>query len=191
MGALSAGGSWSERSPVGSGLVAGLVAVALLVGASLPATAQQEGGTVIARVTVADQLCLLIDEGALDEGLDFGVLDFAGAATSEPYTLESCSTGPQELFGSGTDATSGGETTVSWTLIDGSGTRALDEFSVSAALDSGPAVWLSGGSVASVGTLGAAAIADASHELLTPPVGSAGAGETFTFELTWTATLPD
>jgi hypothetical protein len=120
------------------------------------------------------------------------VLDFGGAATSSsPYALESCSTGVQELFGSGTDATSGGVPAVSWALVDGAGTRAVKEFSVSAAVDEGPAVWLSGGGVASVGTLGAGATGAATHELLTPPAGSAGAGETFTFELTWTATLPD
>jgi hypothetical protein len=169
----------------------GLAAAALLTAASLPAAAQQDGGTVTARVTVADQLCLLVDEVALNDGLDFGVLDFGGSATSAPYTLESCSTGLQELFGSGTDATSGGTPPVAWSLVDGSGTRAANQFSVSAAVAEGPAVWLSGGGASSVGTLGAGATAAATHALLTPPSGSTGAGETFTFELTWTATLPD
>jgi type 1 fimbria pilin len=167
------------------------VAVLVLVSA-LPAAAQQDGGTVSARVTVADQLCLLIDEAALETGLDFGVLDFDGSATSSPYNLESCSTGSQELFGSGTDAANDPvDPSVTWSLVDGAGARSLDEFSVSAALDGGGAVWLPSDGVASVGTLDAAASAAATHQLLTPPAGSAGAGETLTFELTWTAALPD
>jgi hypothetical protein len=146
------------------------------------------GGSIVASVTVADQVCVLIAQTAIDNGLDFGVLGFDAAATSDAYAITSCSTGGQDLFGSGTNAaTSNGQTR--WTLVDGSGPRVTDQFSVSAALGAGTPAWLASDAASVVGSIGAAAEVSASHQLLTPPAGSAGAGETLTFELTWVAAL--
>jgi hypothetical protein len=167
-------------------LLVAVVAVVGLVALGLPAGAQeQDGGTITATVTVADQVCLLV--GA--ETLDFGVLDFDGSGSSTPYTVESCSTAGQELFASGTDAANE-DASVAWTLVAGDGQRAADEFSVDADLAGIGSSWLTP-LAATVGVIGPGAQTDAVHELFTPPVGSAGAGETLSFELIWLAVLDE
>jgi hypothetical protein len=177
---VGAAGARVRRLPVATFAAVGLVVMGLPAGAQ-----EQDGGTITATVTVADQVCLLV--GA--ESLDFGVLDFGDSGSSAPYTVESCSTGGQELFASGTDAANA-EASVAWTLVDGGGQRAPDEFSVDADLVGVGSAWLTP-AAASVGVIGPGVQADAAHQLLTPPVGSAGAGETLSFELIWLAVLDE
>ena len=177
------GTSRSRWKPLGAAAV-----VAALVPVLSGAADDDSGGSIVASVTVADQVCVLIAQTAIDDGLDFGVLGFDDAATSDAYAITSCSTGEQDLFGSGTDAVTADEQ-AGWTLVDGAGPRATDQFSVSAALDAGSPAWLASDAATVVGTVGAAGEVSASHQLLTPPAGSVGAGETLTFELTWVAAL--
>jgi photosystem II stability/assembly factor-like uncharacterized protein len=163
--------------------------VGLLSVAGQPAVAQEppaDTGTITAEVTIAeapDEVCVLLEVDALD----LGVLDFGASATSAPYTVTSCSTGEQELLALASDAVTG-EGGPSWTLVDGAGPRASDQFSVDARLrDIGTARLTTSSRV--VGTLAGEQAASATHELLMPPAGSAGAGQTFTFDVVWTATL--
>jgi hypothetical protein len=168
------------------------VGVVLLVGAwAVPVGAEEpSGGTVPAQVTMADavEVCLLVETGGLDEGtLDFGVLEFGASATSDPYDVVSCADGDQQVLASGTDAAG---VDADWSLVDDGVTRGLDEFSVSAQLAGVGDMWLAS-EPALVGVLGAGDSAVASHELLVPPAGSSGAGQTLSFEVQWIATSAD
>jgi hypothetical protein len=168
-----------------------VLAVALaMVLIALPSGAEaQPAGSVEVSVTVAEpvEVCLLIDAGVLDAGLDFGVLELGGTATSTAYGLESCSTGTQELLAAGTDAANAAAT-VAWALVDGTSGQAIDQFSVDASLTGSGNSWLTA-DARTVGELGAGASASAAHRLVVAPAGSAGAGQTLTFELTWLAVL--
>jgi hypothetical protein len=178
-------GGFGVRRCVGVGVVLLVGAWAVPVGAEEPS-----GGTVPAQVTMADpvEVCVVVDTGGLADGmLDFGVLEFGGSAVSASYGVESCADGDQQVFASGTGAVG---VDAGWLLVDGVGTRGLDEFSVSAELAGLGGVWL-GLDPALVGVLGAGETAVASHELLVPPAGSSGAGQTLSFEVQWIATSAD
>jgi photosystem II stability/assembly factor-like uncharacterized protein len=159
-----------------------------LLAAALPAAAQEDGGTVTAEVTIAeaDEACVLLSVATLD----FGVLDFDDTAVSDPYTVSSCSTGSQQLFAAGTDATTAGADPIVWELVDDTGPPGLDRFAVDADLAGvGTASLITAPTL--IGTLGANASADAGHQLVMPPAGSTGAGQTLSFDIVWTAVLDD
>jgi photosystem II stability/assembly factor-like uncharacterized protein len=162
------------------------VATGSLLAGALPAVAQEDGGTLTAEVTIAeaDEACLLLSV----DTLDFGMLDFDDAASSDPYTVSSCSTGGQELYASGTDATGDGATPAGWSLGNDPDQRGVDQFAVDAALDGVGTAWLATDPTL-IGALAAGASAPAVHELVLPPAGSAGAGQTMSFDLLWTAVL--
>jgi photosystem II stability/assembly factor-like uncharacterized protein len=168
-------------------LVGSVAVVGLLLAGSVPAVGQ-EGGSVPAQVTMeqAEEVCVLIGVAELD----FGTLDFDASADSDQYTVESCSTADQELYAHATGASGDGVPPAQWGLVDGAGDRQIDEFAVDAELVEIGDSWLGAAPVA-VGMLPASASAQAGHQLVMPPAGSAGAGQTFSFDIVWTATLED
>jgi hypothetical protein len=176
---------WRQGRP--STLLATALAIVFI---AMPSgAAAQPAGSVEVSVTVAEpvEVCLLIDAGVLEAGLDFGVLELGDTATSTAYGLESCSTGTQELLAAGTDAANAAAT-VAWALVDGASGRATEQFSVDATMAGLGTSWLTA-DARTVGELGAGASASAAHRLVVAPAGSTGAGQTLTFELTWLAVL--
>jgi photosystem II stability/assembly factor-like uncharacterized protein len=164
-----------------------LAAVGLLLAGSVPAVGQ-EGGTVSAQVTMAqaDEICVLIGVAELD----FGTLGFDAGADSDRYAVESCSTADQQLYAQATDASGDGEPVAQWGLVEGAGVRQTDEFAVDAELEGIGDAWL-GVTPAVIGTLPAGTTTQAGHQLVMAPAGSSGAGQSMTFDITWTATLDE
>jgi photosystem II stability/assembly factor-like uncharacterized protein len=178
-----------RRSPlelVALATVGVVVAVSATAGGSLVG-AQEDGGTVSAEVTMQPprEVCLLLSTNSLN----FGVLDFADGATSDAYTITSCSVGDQDLFAYGTGATGDGDPAASWALIDAA-SLGVNEFSVDAVVTGVGSAPLTVASTA-VGVLDAGQSAAAEHTLIMPPQGSSGAGQTLNFDLVWTASVRD
>jgi hypothetical protein len=165
------------RRLVACGLAANLAFLAL------PATAEE--GTVKAQVTVAGptDACILVGT----ESLDFGTREFGDFSPSESYELQSCSDANQDYLVRGTNAASV-ETQASWVLSDAN--TAINQFMVDATTDphDGPdIVHLSHGNKLLAEGVAPDSTHTAEHVLAMPDVGSDGAGETFEFEIIWTA----
>lgn len=166
-------------------LAIGLTAMALALGAALPAGASQHEGVIDATVTVVDapEACILLSTTALD----FGELDFGDTTISSPYAVEKCAEAPQDLYVMGTDADLG---IASWQLADptaaplGVNEYALDAWSYAIGDDT-----ILSASTANLLVSDMPESSSFDHRLLMPPIGSDGAGQVASFQIIWIAVL--
>lgn len=179
------------------------VATAYFVLSALPALGA-DSGTVNAQVTVASP-CLTLDVTSIN----FGTGSFSQPSQAmtqlqnHQLNVSSCGTTSQGLFARGTDATASDGSDATWALIGSAQsdlcTQGLNKYFLSNYL------WNGSSQVASVGItpvnrqfvdqtsagyrLAAGGSLRIDQLLFMPCTGSAGAGKTMNFQLTYTATL--
>ena len=150
------------------------------------------------RVTVPREAapCVLLDATSID----FGTLPFSTEAAlsegSANVNVSSCSTGSQALYASGTDANGSGASPAHWALSSVGGNPCgigLNQYGVALGTDGSggmpasfqlsavPSSWI-------VQTAGAATASSVAYQM--PCVGSDGAGQTMSSQVTFLATVP-
>lgn len=150
------------------------------------------------RVTVPREAapCVLLDATSVD----FGTLPFSTEALlsegSADVAVTSCSTGSQALYASGTDATGSGATPALWSLSSVGGNSCgigTDQYGVSLGTDGSggmPAAFQLSTLAGSWIVMGSGANVASSVDYQMPCVGSDGAGQTMTSQVTFLATTP-
>lgn len=170
---------------------------AVVTTSAVPAFADGHQGTVTATVTVAEapEACILLGV----ESIDFGVVGFGETQPmqSNTYSISSCTDGSQDLLVRGTEATLSSDANTFWQLGETSG---INTFALSAVVSDGdPNGQLNGpvSVLADVNTLVVSGLSgqdvQADHTLTMPDVNSSAgtAGDQFSFQIIWTATLSD
>ena len=176
-----------------------------IVGEVEPELAVQVGGTASTgtsglelRVSVAPEAapCVLLD--ATD--IDFGTLPFSTEAVlsegSAGANVSSCSTGSQALHSSGTDATGNGTTPALWTLSATGGNPCpvgVTAYGVALGTDGSggmPATFQLSTLSSSWIVMPAGSSVASSVDYQMPCVGSDGAGQTMSSQVTFLATVP-
>jgi hypothetical protein len=130
-----------------------------------------------------EEACLLLDTASID----FGTLDFGVTGTASPeYTVTSCSVAAQDLWVHGTDAANANGS-AGWSLLPQM--PGVDEFAVTGNVPEFRSFVLT----TAAQQLGEFASEQAhggiNHRLFMPAAGSAGAGQTMSFDIVWTASL--
>lgn len=166
-------------------LAIGLTAMALALGAALPAGASQHEGVIDATVTVADapEACLLVEI----DTLDFSTRALGQTAGSQNFQIDHCGSSPQDLYAIGTNASLSDGLT-SWQLSDefplGSNEYAL--MARSPIFFEDESAWLSANAAKLITPT---MRISAPYQLLLnmPPAGSDGAGQVASFQVIWIA----
>lgn len=140
--------------------------------------------------------CVLLDATSID----FGTLPFSTEAAlsegSAPVTVSSCSTGSQALYANGTDATGSGASPAHWTLSAAGGNPCVvgvNQYGVALGTDGSggmPAAFQLSTLSSSWIVMGAGANVASSVDYQMPCVGSDGAGQTMSSQVTFLATTP-
>jgi hypothetical protein len=170
-------------------LVTGGLALQLAI-LAIPATAEEgeSSGTITATVTMpaAPEACIVLDA---DE-LDFGTVPFGVSGPTVYYNVSSCSEASQEYLIRGTNARSR-SSDATWQLDQER--TGLNSFSIGAALDGDADSFtlLMVGNQVLAEHVPAGDSQGAWNSLYAPLTGSDGAGETFEFDIVWTALLTD
>lgn len=132
--------------------------------------------------------------------IDFGTLPFSTEAALSEGSLfvdvTSCSTGSQALYASGTDATGSGATPANWALSAAGGnpcTFGVNQYGVALGTDGSggmPAAFQLSTLSSSWIVMSAGSELASSVDYQMPCVGSAGAGQTMSSQVTFLATVP-
>ncbi len=166
------------------------VVVALLMPLTAFPTLGADNGTVNATVATAAP-CMTLDMTSVDFGVHSFQPALADGFAGGPVVVSDCSTVNQELFVSGTNASSTSSSVV-WTLTDSSDPCAagLDTFRVSAvnALLGNQNILPT--LFRSIGPVWAGSPATINLNLWMPCEGSSGQGETMTFDINFLVTIP-
>lgn len=179
--------------PARQPLAIAIATAALLAGLATP-TLATDTVTVQAQVSI-DAPCLTVSTTSIDFGRSLFSTDVLLGLRSQPFTYASCSGTAERVYARATDASG---SSASWSLVPGIGDcslGSLNEFSLLARGDvSGeqriPQTWGLLTVDSEIETLVADAAGSATElEVTLPCQGSDGAGETMSFQITFTASF--